>query len=60
VLLFYRPYDGADAGFDLADHTAVDPRLCQNGTPQRNPTLAYGRSSPVRTTRRARRVRAQR
>jgi sucrose phosphorylase len=27
VLPFYRPYDGADAGFDPADHTAVDPRL---------------------------------
>jgi len=25
VLPFYRPYDGADAGFDPADHTAVDP-----------------------------------
>jgi sucrose phosphorylase len=27
VLPFYRPYDGADAGFDPADHTEVDPRL---------------------------------
>jgi sucrose phosphorylase len=27
VLPFYRPYDGADAGFDPADHTQVDPRL---------------------------------
>ena len=27
VLPFYRPYDGADAGFDPDDHLAVDPRL---------------------------------
>lgn len=27
VLPFYTPFDGADAGFDPADHTAVDPRL---------------------------------
>ncbi|MBV9204626.1 MAG: sucrose phosphorylase [Actinobacteria bacterium] len=27
VLPFYRPYDGADAGFDPADHTEVDKRL---------------------------------
>jgi sucrose phosphorylase len=27
VLPFFRPYDGADAGFDPADHTEVDPRL---------------------------------
>jgi sucrose phosphorylase len=27
VLPFYRPYDGADAGFDPADHAQVDPRL---------------------------------
>ncbi len=27
VLPFYDPYDGADAGFDPRDHTAVDPRL---------------------------------
>src|ERR1700685_686903 len=27
VLPFYRPYDGADAGFDPQDHTEVDPRL---------------------------------
>jgi sucrose phosphorylase len=27
VLPFYRPYDGADAGFDPQDHTQVDPRL---------------------------------
>ncbi|MDO4612547.1 MAG: sucrose phosphorylase [Actinomycetaceae bacterium] len=27
LLPFYTPYDGADAGFDPADHTLVDPRL---------------------------------
>jgi sucrose phosphorylase len=27
VLPFYRPYDGADAGFDPDDHLAVDERL---------------------------------
>jgi sucrose phosphorylase len=27
VLPFYRPDDGADAGFDPEDHTQVDPRL---------------------------------
>jgi sucrose phosphorylase len=27
VLPFYRPFDGADAGFDPQDHTDVDPRL---------------------------------
>ena len=27
VLPFYPPFDGADAGFDPVDHTAVDPRL---------------------------------
>ncbi len=27
VLPFFRPYDGADAGFDPEDHTAVDVRL---------------------------------
>lgn len=27
VLPFYEPIDGADAGFDPADHTAVDARL---------------------------------
>jgi sucrose phosphorylase len=27
VLPFFRPYDGADAGFDPEDHTEVDPRL---------------------------------
>ena len=27
VLPFYRPVDGADAGFDPEDHTEVDPRL---------------------------------
>ena len=27
LLPFYTPYDGADAGFDPVDHSAVDPRL---------------------------------
>ena len=27
ILPFYRPFDGADAGFDSEDHTHVDPRL---------------------------------
>ena len=27
MLPFYRPFDGADAGFDPDDHLAVDPRL---------------------------------
>ncbi|MEA3501649.1 MAG: sucrose phosphorylase [Actinomycetota bacterium] len=27
LLPFYRPYDGADAGFDPTDHGSVDPRL---------------------------------
>ncbi|HZK06295.1 MAG TPA: sucrose phosphorylase [Actinomycetaceae bacterium] len=27
ILPFYTPFDGADAGFDPTDHTAVDPRL---------------------------------
>jgi len=27
VLPFFHPIDGADAGFDPVDHTAVDPRL---------------------------------
>jgi len=27
ILPFFTPYDGADAGFDPADHTTVDPRL---------------------------------
>ncbi|MEZ5095816.1 MAG: alpha-amylase family glycosyl hydrolase [Nocardioides sp.] len=27
LLPFFTPYDGADAGFDPADHTQVDPRL---------------------------------
>ncbi|KUN53984.1 sucrose phosphorylase [Streptomyces canus] len=27
ILPFYRPYDGADAGFDPEDHTEPDPRL---------------------------------
>lgn len=26
-LPFFRPFDGADAGFDPEDHTTVDPRL---------------------------------
>jgi len=27
ILPFFTPFDGADAGFDPDDHTAVDPRL---------------------------------
>ena len=27
VLPFFHPIDGADAGFDPIDHTAVDPRV---------------------------------
>lgn len=27
LLPFFRPFDGADAGFDPEDHTEVDPRL---------------------------------
>lgn len=27
ILPYFTPYDGADAGFDPVDHTAVDPRL---------------------------------
>ena len=27
LLPFYVPIDGADAGFDPDDHTAVDPRI---------------------------------
>lgn len=27
ILPFYTPIDGADAGFDPTDHTAVDPRV---------------------------------
>lgn len=27
LLPFFTPFDGADAGFDPVDHTAVDPRL---------------------------------
>ncbi|HET9187164.1 MAG TPA: sucrose phosphorylase [Acidothermaceae bacterium] len=27
LLPFYTPFDGADAGFDPRDHTAIDPRL---------------------------------
>ena len=40
VLPFYRPYDGADAGFDPDDHLAVDPRL---GTWHDVTALARGR-----------------
>jgi sucrose phosphorylase len=40
VLPFYRPYDGADAGFDPDDHLAVDPRL---GTWDDVAALAHGR-----------------
>jgi sucrose phosphorylase len=40
VLPFYRPYDGADAGFDPDDHLAVDPRL---GTWDDVAALARGR-----------------
>ena len=27
MLPFFRPFDGADAGFDPEDHTEIDPRL---------------------------------
>ncbi len=27
ILPFFTPFDGADAGFDPVDHTAIDPRL---------------------------------
>ena len=40
VLPFYRPHDGADAGFDPDDHLAVDPRL---GTWDDVAALARGR-----------------
>jgi sucrose phosphorylase len=40
LLPFYRPYDGADAGFDPDDHLAVDPRL---GTWDDVAALARGR-----------------
>ena len=40
VLPFYRPVDGADAGFDPDDHLAVDPRL---GTWDDLAALARGR-----------------
>jgi sucrose phosphorylase len=41
VLPFYLPYDGADAGFDPQDHTAVDPRL---GTWEDVRALSRGRA----------------
>ena len=44
VLPFFTPYDGADAGFDPADHTAVDPRL---GTWDDVAALAEGRDVMV-------------
>lgn len=44
VLPFYRPYDGADAGFDPDDHLAVDPRL---GTWDDLAALAQGRDLVV-------------
>lgn len=40
VLPFYRPFDGADAGFDPDDHLEVDPRL---GTWDDVAALARGR-----------------
>ena len=40
VLPFYRPFDGADAGFDPDDHLAVDERL---GTWDDVAALAHGR-----------------
>ena len=40
VLPFYRPFDGADAGFDPVDHLEVDPRL---GTWSDIAALAQGR-----------------
>jgi sucrose phosphorylase len=40
VLPFFRPIDGADAGFDPIDHTQVDPRL---GTWADVAALAAGR-----------------
>ena len=40
VLPFYRPFDGADAGFDPDDHLTVDPRL---GTWDDVAALARGR-----------------
>src|SRR4051794_17163049 len=44
VLPFFRPYDGADAGFDPEDHTEVDPRL---GTWDDVAALAAGRDLVV-------------
>ena len=40
LLPFYRPFDGADAGFDPVDHLEVDPRL---GTWSDIAALAQGR-----------------
>ncbi|MCG2799266.1 MAG: sucrose phosphorylase, partial [Cellulomonas sp.] len=34
LLPFFTPFDGADAGFDPVDHTAVDPRLGDWGSVQ--------------------------
>ena len=44
VLPFFRPFDGADAGFDPEDHTEVDPRL---GTWEDVRALAAGRDLVV-------------
>ena len=44
VLPFFRPFDGADAGFDPEDHTEVDPRL---GTWEDIAALAEGHSVMV-------------
>ena len=44
VLPFYRPFDGADAGFDPQDHLEVDPRL---GTWDDLRALAEGRDVVV-------------
>lgn len=44
VLPFFRPFDGADAGFDPEDHTQVDPRL---GTWDDVRALAEGRDVVV-------------
>src|SRR3954462_9781567 len=44
VLPFFRPFDGADAGFDPEDHTEVDPRL---GTWDDVAALARGRDLVV-------------
>jgi sucrose phosphorylase len=44
LLPFFDPYDGADAGFDPADHLSVDPRL---GTWDDVRALAAGRDVVV-------------